>query len=64
MFASGPASVSAVKFNAAGALSTPVVLRTSSNLWLNLDRTSYVPGNGAWFPAGAYGVEFLSLKTP
>jgi hypothetical protein len=64
VFASGPASVSAVKFNAAGALSTPVVLRTSSNLWLNLDRTSYLPGNGAWFPAGAYGVEFLSLKTP
>ena len=64
LFASGPASVSAVKFNASGALSSPVVLRTSSNLWINLDRTSYLPGNGAWFPAGAYGVEFLSLKTP
>jgi hypothetical protein len=63
LFVSGSALLSAIPAGPSGTLGTARTIDVSANLWVNIGRTSYVPGTGAWFPAGAYGVEFLSLKS-
>jgi len=56
--------VSALPFSPNGVLQPPLTLNTSTNLWLQLSRAGTLPGTGAWFPAGAYGVEFLKIPAP
>jgi len=53
--------VSAFPIKPNGTLKPPLTLTTASNLWIQISQASIVPGTGAWFPAGAYGVEFLSI---
>jgi hypothetical protein len=58
--------VSATPLQTGGTFGQPVSLETDPTLWIQLGRASVrpSPNQGVWFPAGAYGVEFLLIPPP